>query len=72
MPVPPSSGDRIVLLMPGRPTHPEIVEQLLLYVETALQIAREGGHQQVAERLAATHAALLRDGFKSAPEGALF
>ena len=62
----------MVRAMSERPTHAEVVERLLLYVEAALQVARDEGDRETASRLSAIHAELLRDGFKAAPEGALF
>lgn len=58
--------------VPAPPSPAEAVEHLLLYVEAALQVAREEGDEVAVRKLAAIHAALLRDGFKAAPEGALF
>ncbi len=50
----------------------ETVEQVLLYVEAALELARAAGEAAVAEQLAELHARLLREGLRPAPDHALF
>jgi hypothetical protein len=66
------------MLPPDRRTDAEIVEQVLLNVEAALELARvaeQGGTpvtDDAVNRLGQTHARLLRDGLRSSPEGVLF
>lgn len=50
----------------------EVVEQLILYVEAALTLARQARDPAVIDRLAAIHAGLVRDGLSTVSEDALF
>jgi hypothetical protein len=50
----------------------EVVEQLILYVEAALALARQAREPAAIDRLMAIHARLVRDGLSAVSEDALF
>jgi len=50
----------------------ETVERVILYVEAALELSRKGGEWTAADRLAAIHASLVRDGLRPSLERSLF
>jgi hypothetical protein len=59
-------------------TDAEVVEEVVLYVEVALELAREadrarsGLGSDAVKRLSDIHRNLLRDGLRMRPEGVLF
>lgn len=50
----------------------EVVEQLILYVEAALELARQAQEPAAIDRLTDIHARLVRDGLSTVSGDALF